>query len=240
MSQTSTNIVRSYDHVTVTAALHVEVIADLICPFCFLGKRRLDEAMRAVQGPSEVSWYPYQLNPDMPAEGMSFKDYLVRRFGNPANIQPVLDKLVTEGQAHGIEFRFDKLTHVPNTLPIHQLMHLAETEGKDQSALAEDLMSAFFERGENIGDAKVLVPIAARHGLDGDAVRQALDDERIRQIVLSREAQVRSSGMSGVPGYLLNRRLLVVGAQDKDTLINAFDRAMFGEGGDEIIPPAVH
>ena len=120
------------------------------------------------------------------------------------------------------------------------LMHLAETEGKDQSALAEDLMSAFFERGENIGDAKVLVPIAARHGLDGDAVRQALDDERIRQIVLSREAQVRSSGMSGVPGYLLNRRLLVVGAQDKDTLINAFDRAMFGEGGDEIIPPAVH
>ena len=240
MSQTTASIVRNYDHVAATAALHVEVIADLICPFCFLGKRRLDEAMRAVQGPSEVSWYPYQLNPDMPAEGMSFEDYLARRFGDPANIKPVLDTLVAEGRRDGIEFRFDKLTHVPNTLPTHQLMHLAETEGKDQSALAEDLMYAFFERGANIGDVDVLVSIAARHGLTADAVREAVSDDQVRQIVLSREAQVRSSGMSGVPGYLLNRRLLVVGAQDKDTLINAFDRAMFGEGGDEIRTPAVH
>ena len=240
MSQTTANIVRSNDHVAATAALHVEVIADLICPFCFLGKRRLDQAMRAVQGPSEVSWYPYQLNPDMPAEGMSFDDYLARRFGNPANIQPVLDRLVAEGRAEGIEFRFDKLAHVPNTLPAHQLMHLAETEGKDQSALAEDLMTAFFQRGANIGDPDVLVSVAAGHGLDADAVRHAVQDDQVRQIVLSREAQVRSSGMSGVPGYLLNRRLLVVGAQDKVTLINAFDRAMFGEGSDEIPAAAVH
>lgn len=240
MSQATTSIVRSNDPVAATAALHVEVIADLICPFCFLGKRRLDTAMRAVQGPSEVSWYPYQLNPDMPAEGMSFDAYLARRFGNPANIQPVLDTLTAEGQRENIEFRFDKITHVPNTLPAHQLMHLAETEGKDQSALAESLLTAFFERGANIGDTNVLASIAAEHGLDRDAIAQAVDDHQIRQIVLSREAQVRSSGMSGVPGYLLNRRLLVVGAQDKDTLINAFDRAMFGEGDDEMIPPAVH
>ena len=240
MSQTTASIVRTTDQVAATAALHVEVIADLICPFCFLGKRRLDAAMRAVQGPSEVSWYPYQLNPDMPEAGMPFDDYLAGRFGSPANIQPALDALVAEGRREGINFQFEKLTHVPNTLPAHQLMHLAETEGKDQSALAEDLMTAFFERGANIGDTEVLVSIAAAHGLDADAVRQAVRDEQIRQIVLSREAQVRSSGMSGVPGFLLNRRLLVVGAQDTDALINAFDRAMFGEGGDEIIPPAVH
>ena len=171
---------------------------------------------------------------------MSFDDYLARRFGDPANIQPVLDRLVAEGRRDDIVFRFDRLTHVPNTLPAHQLMHLAETEGKDQSALAEDLMTAFFERGANIGDTGVLVSIAVRHGLGADAVRQAVSDEQVRQIVLSREAQVRSSGMSGVPGYLLNRRLLVVGAQDTDTLINAFDRAMFGEGGDELVSPAVH
>lgn len=240
MSQTLSNIVRTNDRVAATAALHVEVIADLICPFCFLGKRRLDAAMHAVQGPSEVSWYPYQLNPDMPEQGMSFDEYLAQRFGNPANIQPVLNTLVAEGDREGINFRFDKLTHVPNTLPAHQLMHLAETMGKEQSELAEDLMTAFFKRGANIGDTDVLVAIAADNGIDADAVRQAVNDEKIRQIVLSREAQVRSSGMSGVPGYLLNRRLLVVGAQDKDTLINAFDRAMFGEGDDEIIPPAVH
>ena len=240
MSQPTTSIVRAPDRVAATAALHVEVIADLICPFCFLGKRRLDAALTAVEGPSDVSWYPYQLNPDMPAAGMSFDDYLARRFGNPANIQPVLDTLAAEGRREGIDFRFDKLAHVPNTLPAHQLMHLAETEGKDQSALAEDLMAGFFERGANIGETDVLVATAARHGLGADAVRQAVTDDQVRQIVLSREAQVRSSGMSGVPGYLLNRRLLVVGAQDRDALINAFDRAMFGEGGDEILSPAVH
>lgn len=240
MSERLSNIVRSNDRVAATAALHVEVIADLICPFCFLGKRRLDRAMQAVQGPSEISWYPYQLNPDMPEEGMSFQDYLARRFGNPANIQPVLHGLVREGSREGIDFRFDKLTHVPNTLPAHQLMHLAEREGKDQSALADDLMSAFFERGADLGDADVLVSIAARQGLQPDDVRRVLADDQARQAVLAREAQVRSSGMAGVPGFLLNRRLLVVGAQDTDSLINAFDRAMFGGGDDEIASPAFH
>lgn len=240
MSQTLSNIVRTDDRVAATAALHVEVIADLICPFCYLGKRRLDEAMHAVQGPSEVSWYPYQLNPDMPQDGMAFDDYLAMRFGNAANIRPVLETLVAEGRREAIDFHFDALTHVPNTLPAHQLMHLAEVEGKDQSALAEDLMAAYFERGANIGATDTLVSIAANHGLGADAVRQAIADDQVRQIVLSREAQVRSSGMSGVPGYLLNRRLLVVGAQDKDALINAFDRAMFGEGSDEIVSPAIH
>lgn len=240
MGQTLTNIVRTNDRIAATAVLHVEVIADLICPFCYLGKRRLDKAMRAVQGPSEVSWYPYQLNPEMPADGMSFDAYLARRFGNPANVQPVLDRLTTEGRLEGIRFRFDNVNHVPNTLPVHQLMHLAEIEGRDQSALAQDLMAAFFERGDDIGDADVLVEIAANHGIDEANVRDAITNEQTRQIVLSREAQVRGSGMSGVPGYLLNRRLLVVGAQNTETLINAFDRAMFGEGDDELLSPAVH
>ncbi|MDH3533444.1 MAG: DsbA family oxidoreductase [Gammaproteobacteria bacterium] len=240
MGQLLTNIAGPKDRIATGAALHVEVIADLICPFCYLGKRRLDRALCAVQGPSEVHWYPYQLNPDMPAAGIAFDAYVARRFGNPANIQPVLDSLTTEGRREGIRFRFDKVRHVPNTLPVHQLMQLSEAEGGNQSALAEDLMAAFFERGEDIGDTEVLVASGARHGLDAAAVRRALADERIRQIVLSREAQVRGSGMAGVPGYLLNRRLLVVGAQGTETLINAFDRAMFGEGDDGLLSPAVH
>lgn len=240
MSQTVSNIVRSNDRVAPAAALHVEVIADLICPFCYLGKRRLDDAMQAVQGPSEVNWHPYQLNPDMPRQGMSFEDYLASRFGNPMNIQPVLDGLMTEGDHENIDFRFDKITHVPNTLPAHQLMHLAETEGKDQSGLAEDLMAEFFERGANIGDADVLMSIAEKNGLDADDVRRVVNDDQVRKIVLSREAQVRSSGMAGVPGFLLNRRLLVVGAQSTENLINAFDRAMFGEGEDEFVSATFH
>lgn len=240
MSERLSNVVSKSGRIAPGAALHVEVIADLICPFCYLGKRRLDAALHAVQGPFDVSWFPWQLNPDMPAEGISYEDYLTRRFGNPANVLPVLESLTEEGKQVGIDFRFDQLKRVPNTLKAHQLMYFAETEGQDQSALAEELMSAFFERGEDIGDPEVLVELAGRHGLAADDVLRVIDDEAARQIVATREGQVRSSGISGVPGFLLNRRLLVVGAQEADAIINAFDRAMFGEGTDELVSPALH
>jgi predicted DsbA family dithiol-disulfide isomerase len=220
--------------------LHVEVIADLVCPFCYIGKRRLDQAMRAVQGPSEVSWFPYQLNPDMPENGMSMEEYLSMRFGSPANVQPVLDQLAADARRENVELCFDRIEHVPNTLRAHQVMYLAETRRKDQSALAEELMTAFFRRGEDIGDREILIELGARHGLLPDDVDRVMDEDSSRQTVLSREAQVRSSGIAGVPGFLLNRRLLVIGAQDEDTLVNAFDRAMFGEGNDAIISPALH
>ena len=222
------------------AALHVEVIADLVCPFCYIGKRRLDAAMQAVQGPSDVSWYPYQLNPDMPETGMSLEDYLSMRFGSPANVQPVLDQLAADARLENIEMRFDRIGRVPNTLRAHQLMYLAETQGKDQSALAEELMTAFFRRGEDIGEREILVELGGRHGLLPDDIDRVFDEDASRQIILSREAQVRSSGIAGVPGFLLNRRLLVIGAQNTDTLVNAFDRAMFGEGNDAIVSPALH
>lgn len=240
VSVTLSNIVRSNDRSAPTASLHVEVIADLVCPFCFIGKRRLDQALKAVEGPSDVSWYPYQVNPEIPKDGLPFDEFLTRRFGSPDNVAPVLQHLVAEGKTAGISFRFDRLRHVPNTLPIHQLMQLAETRGVDQSALAEDLMSAFFEDGRNIGDDGELVAIAGRHGLAPVDVSNAIENERLRQLVLTREGQVRSSGMAGVPGFLINRRLLVMGAQDTDAIINAFDRAMFGEGTDALVSPALH
>lgn len=240
MSETLSNIVRSNNRSAPTASLHVEVIADFVCPFCFIGKRRLDQALEAVEGPSDVSWYPYQLNPEIPKDGLPFDEYLTRRFGSPDNVAPALQHLVAEGRTAGIQFRFDRLRHVPNTLPIHQLMQLAETRGVDQSALADDLMSAFFEEGRNIGDEAELVAISARHGFASHDVSHAIESERLRQLVLTREGQVRSSGMAGVPGFLVNRRLLVMGAQDTDTIINAFDRAMFGEGTDALLSPALH
>lgn len=240
MSERLSTIVRTDDRVAPTAALHIEVIADFVDPFCFLGKRRLDEALGAVCGPREVSWYPWQLNPEIPVGGTPFNDFLTRRFGSPANIQPILDSLKLEGKREGIDFRFDRISRVPNTLRAHQLMFLAETEGKDQSALAEDLLSAFFEHGDDIGNIEVLARIASRHGLASKDVLHAMEDDATKQNVLTREGQVRSSGISGVPGYLLNRRLLVIGAQDADAIVNAFDRAMFGEGTDELVSPALH
>ncbi len=240
MSETLSNIVRIDDRVTSTAALHVEVIADFVCPFCFLGKRRLDQALKAVKGPAETSWYPFQINPEIPAEGQPFEEYLTNRFGSPANVEPVLEHIAEDGRSEGIDFRFDRIRHVPNTLPVHQLMQLAETIGADQTALAEALMSAFFEDGRNIGSRDELIDIARTHGISSDEAIKAMTSERIRQIVLTREGQVRASGLSSAPGFLLNRRLLVVGAQSTENIVNAFDRAMFGEGTDALVSPALH
>ena len=240
MSETFSNIARIDRQHAPSAALHVEVIADLVCPFCYLGKRRLEQALDSVRGPNEVSWNPYQLNPDMPAAGMTLEEYLTLRFGDPKIIQPGLDELAEQGTAVGIRFRFDRIERVPNTMRAHQVMYLAESEGRDQTALAEELMKAFFERGENIGDLEILTELAGRHDLRADDVANVVEDETARQVVQSREAQIRASGIGGVPGFLLNRRLLVVGAQEKDALVGAFDRAMFGEGNDAIVSPALH
>jgi predicted DsbA family dithiol-disulfide isomerase len=240
MNSTNHSIIEAPGPAVTAGALQIEVISDLVCPFCYLGKRRLETALEAVQGPRSIDWYPYQLNPDMPSEGMSFDAYLAQRFGSAGNIRPALDRLVAEGRAEGIEFRFDRLSHVPNTLAAHQLMQFAGAEGRDQGRLAEALMQAFFGQGRDIGDPEVLVEIAGTQSLQADSVRSALADKGSRQIILSREAQVRASGMSGVPGYLINRRLLVVGAQPVDTLIGAFDRAMFGEGEDSPVPAMLH
>ncbi|MDH3576498.1 MAG: DsbA family oxidoreductase [Gammaproteobacteria bacterium] len=240
MNETLSSIARSDDRVASNAALHVEVIADFVCPFCFIGKRRFDEALKAVQGPSDVSWYPYQLNPEIPPEGQPFDVFLTRRFGSPANVEPLLKHLTAEGKMAGIDFRFDNIRYVPNTIPLHQVMQLAETLGIDQSALAEDLLSAFFEQGRNIGDKGELIDIAHTHGISADDVNKVIDSDQIKQLVLTREAQVRASGMVGVPGFLVNRRLLVVGAQPTDVIVNAFDRAMFGEGTDALESPLLN
>ena len=193
-----------------------------------------------MEGPLELNWHPFQLNPEIPPEGQGFEEYLTRRFGTLQTIEPVLQELTREGEAEGIQFAFDKIRHVPNTLPVHQVMQQAETLGKDQAALAELLMSAFFEEGRNIGERDVLIELAGRVGMRGRDVRKAIASDQMRQIVVSREAQVRSSGLNTAPGFLLNRRLLVVGAQPTDHIVNAFDRAMFGEGTDELLSPALH
>jgi predicted DsbA family dithiol-disulfide isomerase len=116
------------------ATLEVDMIADLVCPWCYLGKRRLDDALLAVHGPTTLTWYPFQLNPDMPASGMPFDEYLAHKFGNPDALQPALNELVTAGKAEGINFRFDRMNRVPNTLNAHRLMRLAETEGANASS----------------------------------------------------------------------------------------------------------
>lgn len=222
------------------ATLDVELVGDLICPFCYLGKRRVDDAIRSVRGPSHVGFYPFQLNPEMPDAGEPFEDYLAQRFGSRAAIQPVLDRLRAEGREAGIEYRFDRLERVPNTLPAHQVIELADSKGRDTMPLVEGFMSAYLSHGENIGRRDVIVDVARKHGLDPDQVVAAIEDEHLRASVVDKEQRIRASGVNGVPGVLMNRRLLLVGAQATDDIVAGFDRAMFGDADGNAVAAPLH
>ena len=222
------------------ATLQVDIIADLICPWCFLGKKRLDDALGAVHGPSVITWFPFQLNPGMPVEGMPFEDYLASKFGDPEMLQPGLAELTAAGKVEGIDFRFDLISHVPNTLNAHRIMNLAEQTGADTSTLAEKILGGFFSQGLDISDRDVLVQLGGDAGLGRSEILTTLEDEKSKSIVLSQEAQVRRSGVTGVPDFLINKRLFVVGAQKTENLVNVFDRVMFGEESDQPVSPTLH
>ena len=239
MSQSVSNIV-GQNGKPLQAALQVDIIADLVCPWCYLGKRRLDDALLAVGGPSTVSWYPFQLNPAMPADGMEVEEYLASRFGDPADLKPALDKLTEAGKSEGINFNFDKVSRIPNTLNAHRLMRLAETSQVSAPDLAEEFLRGFFESGLDIGDRDVLSDLALRHGLDYKDINKTLDNDLSRSIVLSQEAQARQRGVSGVPNFLINRRLFLTGAQNTAALVNAFDRATFGDISETLVSRTVH
>jgi predicted DsbA family dithiol-disulfide isomerase len=239
MNRNATNL-PGHDDARSFATLEVDMIADLVCPWCYLGKRHLDDALLAVHGPTTLTWYPFQLNPEMPANGMAFDEYLAHKFGDPEALQPALDELVAAGKAEGIHFRFDRIRRVPNTLSAHRLMRLAETEGASASELAGHLLKGFFEDGLDISARDVLVEMGGRSGLAPAAVNRALDDDATRRIVLSQEAQVRKGGVTGVPDFLINKRLFVVGAQSTGSLVSVFDRAMFGGQGEQPEPAVYH
>ncbi len=222
------------------ATLEIDVIADLACPWCLLGKRRLDLALHAVLGPSLVRWYPFQLNPEMPATGMGLEAYLKGKFGDMKTVQPGLDRLIEAGRDYGIHFRFDRINRVPNTLDAHRLLQLAAREEAPTSELAETIMRGFFENGDDIGDPSVLESHGKSVGLPVADIKAILDDESSRDIVLGQEAHVRKSGVTGVPNFLVNKRLFVSGAQPTDVLLGVFDRAMFGEESDQPASEVLH
>lgn len=217
--------------------LNIDVIADVVCPWSFLGKRRLDRALASYTGPVQIVWHPFQLNPDVPAAGVSFDAYLNERFGGRENIAQAMVQLEALGEDNGIHFDFARLERVPNTLLAHRLMLLGRDHER-QSELAEVLFRAFFEEGRDIGDLDVLVELAWRVGLPEHLVRTALTDDSGLKIVTAEEAQARQMGFVATPNYLFNRRVLLPGAAEVETLVSAFEQAVFPQdpsGGDPVV-----
>ncbi|MBS0376281.1 MAG: DsbA family oxidoreductase [Proteobacteria bacterium] len=203
-------------------ALTVDVYSDLVCPWCFLGKRRLAAARRSLPRLAvDVRWRPFELNPDLAAGGMDRRAYLAQKFGDSAQLAANHDRLVELGRADGIAYRFEAIERVPNTRSAHVLVSQA---GPRQDELVERLFAGYFERGLDLGRAEVLEAIAAEAGLDPALIRTQLGDAALRDAVAAEERTAARLGIGGVPFFVLAGRWAISGAQEASVLASALER----------------
>jgi predicted DsbA family dithiol-disulfide isomerase len=200
------------------------VISDAICPWCYIGKRQLEHALdllAAQQLSFTVSWHAYQLNPDMPREGVDRAQYRIAKFGSAARSRQ-LDQRITEAAATvGLEFHLDRLTRTPNTLDAHRLIRLAGQRGV-QDAVVETLFEGYFCNGADIGDAKVLTELGVEGGLEPDEVAAMLASDTGLKEVLAADRMARNAGIQGVPSFALQGHVLFSGAVPADEMAQAF------------------
>ena len=205
-------------------ALAVDVISDVVCPWCYIGKRRLESALelyrqqRPGAAEPQITFHPFELNPDLPSEGISRADYIAKKFG--ARGYSAHDRLVHAGAELGIPFAFDRIARQPNTLAAHALIERARSSGV-QPAVKEALMKAFFVDGLDLSEGETLARVAAEAGLDRKEAEAALADEKLRRAVADEEDKARAMGVRGVPFFIFNNRLAVEGAQPPEVLLEA-------------------
>lgn len=204
--------------------MRIEIVSDVICPWCFIGKRRLEQAM--VQRPDmdfEIGWRPFQLNPDMPREGADRKSYLEAKFGGPARAREIYARVSAEGAKEGIAFNFDGIKRTPNTLAAHSVLRWALNAGV-QTELKERLFNLYFIQGQDIGDHQVLADAAAAEGMDGALVKSLLDEGRDAEVIQEEDMMARQLGITGVPFFIFERKYGVSGAQTPDILLDVIDK----------------
>lgn len=203
------------------AVLTIDIWSDVICPWCYLGKRRLEAALRErPQLEVALRWRPFELNPDMPSGGADRRDYMTRKFGADGRLREIHTRLVALGREAGIDYRFDAIGRVPNTRAAHALVALA---GDRQDAVVEGLFRAYFEEARDVGDHGELVAIGAAAGIDGSGLRAQLAEAGRLAAVEAEELAAARLGISGVPFFVLAGRWAVSGAQEPAILVGALD-----------------
>lgn len=204
--------------------LSIDIVSDVVCPWCFIGKRRLEAALtlyrrRNPEAPeAKLAYHPFELNPDLPREGISRADYIARKFGPRG--YGAHERLTHAGAQLGIPFAFDRIERQPNTLAAHALIEWAGRRGV-QAAVKEALLRAFFVDGLDLTDDETLAGIAAQAGLDRKEAEGAIADEALRRAVAQEEEKARAMGIQGVPFFIFDNRLAVEGAQSPEVLLEA-------------------
>lgn len=196
----------------------LDIFSDPICPWCYIGKTRLDRAIakHVAEGgvsPFLIRWRPFQLNPDMPAEGMDRKTYLERKFGGPEGAQRVYGHIEQTARGDGLEIDFAKITKTPNTIDAHRLIRWAEVEGL-QGPVVDALFDRYFVQGADISSHETLLAIAEEAGLDRSVIAQLLAGDSDREAIVQEDIAAREAGLSGVPSFIINGKHLIPGAVD--------------------------
>ncbi len=214
--------------------LTVDVISDVICPWCFVGKRRLEKAVHSIDAQHEVRvrWHPFQLNPHMPKEGIHRKDYRTAKFGSWQK-SLALDAQMTEvGASDGIAFALDRIERTPNTVNAHRLIGLAGEEGV-QDAVVEALFRAYFCEGRNIGDRETLLDVVAGVRLTRGRAKELLDGGEGLDAIRAAEERARQLRVQGVPFFSFNSDAALSGAQQPEVFRAAFERQITATAPDE-------
>ncbi|WP_113910808.1 DsbA family oxidoreductase [Roseovarius dicentrarchi] len=201
----------------------LDIISDPICPWCYIGKTQLDAALdQRPDHPFVIEWHPFQLNPDMPREGMDARAYYEARFGSKEATIAAFKPVIEKAALIGLSIDYDAMTRIPNTLDAHRLIHWAGIEGK-QDAAAMALFSAYFAEGRDIGASEVLADIADSLGMDAAVITKLLASDADTDDIRTRDAQFREMGVSSVPTFIVAAQHAVPGAQDTALWLRVMD-----------------
>lgn len=209
--------------------IQIQIVSDFVCPWCYVGKRRLEAALTSRPALSaSIEWLPYQLSPDMPREGKDRRAHYAEIFG-PERARTIMEKMVATAAADGLVFATAPGARSPNTLAAHRLLYRAgQMPGVDQNALAERLFAAHHTHSEDIGDPAVLVRLAAAAGIETAGLEAWLRSDAEEEVVLALIAEARRAGVSGVPFFVFDQRQAVSGAQSPEVLAGILDQVMAG------------
>jgi predicted DsbA family dithiol-disulfide isomerase len=214
-------------------ALTIDVISDVVCPWCYIGKRRLEAALAAYArenpeaAPPQIHWRAFELNPDLPEAGADRREHYQAKFGEDHEV--TIGRVQSAGRDAGIAFAFDRIVRQPNTRVAHALI-AAAPEGAVQEELVEGLFRAFFIEGVDLTQPRNLETVALRAGLEGDAIRAVLGEGAGLDRVSAEEEAAREIGVDGVPVFIFNRRYVVTGSQPVEVLLDAMRHAASEEG----------
>jgi predicted DsbA family dithiol-disulfide isomerase len=205
--------------------VHIDVVSDVVCPWCFIGKHRLEAALKLKPDiPVEVHWRPYFLNDWIPRGGISRTDYLTTKFGSPERYKGIAQRVSAAAAAEGLVYATDKIKSQPNTLDCHRLIRWAEAIGK-AAEMKQKLMDFYFTQGADLTNPEILVKAAAEIGLDIDKVRADLRTDKDVAAVEQEALSAKEAGIEGVPYFIFDGKFAVSGAQAPEYLADAIERA---------------